>query len=36
MYSHIPFMSPNVQKADVVASEKCANSVLQSIAVINL
>jgi len=29
-------MSPNVQKADVAASEKCANSILQSIEVINL
>ena len=29
-------MSPNAQKADVAASEKCANSVLQSIVVINL
>jgi len=29
-------MSPNVQKADVAASEKCANSILQTIAVINL
>jgi len=36
MYSHIPFMTPNVQKADVAASEKCANSVWQTIAVTKL
>jgi len=35
VYSHIPFMTPNVQKADVAASDKCANSVRQTIAVIN-
>jgi len=29
-------MTPNVQKADVAASDKCANSVRQIIAVINL
>ena len=36
MYSHLPFVSPHVQKADVAASEKCANSVLQTIAAMNL
>jgi len=36
MYSHIPFMTANVQKADVAASEKCANRVRQTITVINL
>jgi len=29
-------MTPNVQKADVAASEKYANSTWQTIAVINL
>jgi len=33
---HLPFVSPNVQKVDVAASEKCANSVLQTIAAMNL
>jgi len=36
MYSHIPFVTPNVQKADVAASGKCENSVLQNTAVMNL
>jgi len=29
-------MSRNVQKAEVAQSEKCANSILQTIAVMNM
>jgi len=36
MYSHIPFMTPNVQKVDVAVTEKYANSIQQTIAIINL
>jgi len=36
MYSHIPFVTRNVQKADVTGSEKCANSALQTTAVMNV
>jgi len=32
----LPFLSLNVQKAEVAESEKCANNILQTIAVMNL
>ena len=35
-WMHLPFVSPNVQNADVAASEKCENSILQTIAAMNL
>jgi len=35
-WMHLPFVSPNVQKADVATSEKCENSLLQTITAMNL